>query len=182
MCLTERLLRFDDIQLDNPGSAARMESDAMAAIESLLAVINAPVEFPLVQSLIAADELVSSSLPDWGEGEPQESALSGKTVGYELLLRQGRVTTAFVYVQPGAGFQAFPGPLPGGRSSESTRPDVLRRFGKPSRSGGTQTLPVLGRQGGWDRFEVGPVCIHFQYNEVDERIRLVTLMVTGNAP
>jgi hypothetical protein len=164
------------------GSVVRKEGDVMATMESLLAVIDEPAESPILQSLIDADHLTASSGPHLGEGEARRSVMASKTAGYELQLCRGRVATAFIYVQPADGFQAFSGPLPGGLSSASTRRDVLRQFGKPSLSGAAQTVPVLGHQGGWDRFEVGAVCIHFQYIGSDDRIRLVTLMVAGNAP
>ena len=40
----------------------------------------------------------------------------------------------------------------------------------------------LGRQGAWDRFAVGEASVHFQYTEPGERIRLVTIMIRGEAP
>jgi hypothetical protein len=116
------------------------------------------------------------------EGASARFYLSGPAVGYQLMHSGGMVHTAFVYVAPRDGFRQFSGPLPGGLTAQGTRAEVRRRFGNPSRSGEAQTFPDIGHQGAWDRFEVGPVCIHFQYMGSGERIALVTLMAAGTAP
>ena len=76
----------------------------------------------------------------------------------------------------------FVGVLVSGLTPGSTREEVSQRLGRPSRSGEAMTLPILGRQGSWDRYDGEKVSIHFQYAESEDRIRLVTLMVADVAP
>jgi hypothetical protein len=154
----------------------------MASAEALMAVIDASVESDAVRDLIAADRLLTSSEPDLEEGEPVLSHLSGPVAGYQLQCREGRVTAAFLFVEPAEGYEPFPGPLPGGLSASDKRPDVLRRFGSPERSGAAFTHRILGQQGAWDRFLLGPVCVHFQYADLEDRIGRVTLAAARSAP
>ena len=154
----------------------------MATVEALMAIVGAPVDAEGVRTLIAADHLVASAEPDLEEGEPPRSYLSGPAAGYEIMHCERQVNTVFLYAAPAEGFEPFRGSLPGGLTAQATRQEVLRRFGIPERSGEAVTIPGLGRQGAWDRFVVGSVCVHFQYTEPEERIHLVSLMVAGKAP
>src|SRR5205085_12607997 len=115
-------------------------------------------------------------------GELRRSYLSGPAVGYQLMHCRGRVVTAFLCAEPVEDFVAFRSPLPGGLPTGATRSEVLARFGTPERSGEAVTNPGLGGQGAWDRFVVGGVCVHFQYTESGERVRLVSVMIAGEAP
>jgi len=154
----------------------------MATIDELMAVVGTPVDSDAVKLLIGSDRLVASAEPDLEEGEPQRAFLSAQSAGYQFVHCRGAVVTAFVYVIPADGFRPFSGPLPGGLSASATRQEVLDRYGIPSRSGAAVTIAGLGRQGPWDRFDVGRVCVHFQYTESGERIRLVSVMVADEAP
>src|SRR5262249_5808775 len=102
--------------------------------------------------------------------------------GYQLMCVEGTVVVAFAYAMPAEEFEPFRRSFPGGLSATATRSDVLHRFGAPERSGEPASIPGVGRQGAWDRFRVGSVCVHFQYTEPEERIRLVTLMLANCAP
>lgn len=154
----------------------------MATVDALMVIVGAPVDSEGVRTLIAADHLVASTEPDLEEVEPPRSYLSGPAAGYQIIHCEGQVDTVFLYAVPAEGFEPFRGPLPGDLSARATRQEVLRRFSIPERSGEASTIPGLGRQGAWDRFVVGSVCVHFQYTEPEERIRLVSLMVAGKAP
>jgi hypothetical protein len=153
----------------------------MASAEELMAVVGVPAVADAVLALIASDGLVASSDPDLEEGELVRSSLSGFAAGYELLCREGRVNSAFIFVVPSQGYTPFSGPLPGGLSASDTRPAVRRRFGTPERSGDPFTHRVLGQQGAWDRFKVGPLYVHFRYIDPDERIGQVTIMLAEHA-
>jgi len=154
----------------------------MASAEELMAIVGVPVVADAVRALIASDGLVASSDPELEEGEPVRSNLSGPAAGYELLCRAGRVDSAFIFVVPSQGYTPFAGSLPGGLSASDTRQDVRRRFGMPERSGDAFTHRILGRQGAWDRFAVGPLCVHFRYIDTGERIGQVTIMLAESAP
>jgi hypothetical protein len=154
----------------------------MTTIETISAVVGQALDSDEVQSLVVADRLTLSAEPELEEGEPRRFYLSNHAAGYQLMYRLGRIDTAFIYVQPAEGFQPFGRPLPAGLSSEATRHEVRRQFGSPSRSGAARIVAGLGRQGAWDRFDMGQVCLHFQYAEPDERVRLVTIMTAETAP
>lgn len=154
----------------------------MATAEELFAVVGSPVDSPAVRAMVTADALAASTEEDLEEGEPLRSYLSNPIVGYQLMHHSGRVVTAFLYAEPGEGFAAFPGPLPGKLPRGATRAQVRARFGTPERSGEPFTSPFLGRQGAWDRFAVGGVRVHFQYTDPEQRVRLVTVMTAADAP
>lgn len=154
----------------------------MPTIEELIAVVGTPVDSVAVRLLIASDGLIASAEPDLEEGEPQRAYLSAHSAGYQLMHCGREILTAFVYVEAAEGFQTFSGPLLGGLPDHATRQAVLERFGLPSKSGTAVTIAGLGRQGAWDRFDIGRVCIHFQYTESDERVRLLSVMLPCNAP
>jgi len=154
----------------------------MATFDELTEVVGTPVNSLAVVRLLAADGLESTSEPDLEEGEPPQGFLKAPASGYALKWQAGRITSAFLYVVPADGCQSFTGVLPGGLTGVSTRQDVRGRFGVAERSGEATSLPFLGRQGAWDRFRVGPVCVHFQYTEPDERIQQITLMAPDIAP
>lgn len=154
----------------------------MPSLESLIVLVGEPVDAPSVQALIASEQLRASTEEDLEEGEPSRSHLSSPTGGYVFTHTLGRVDTLFVYVKPKDGYAAFRGVLTNGLTARSTRTDVRKSLGTPSRSGEPQTLPVLGRCGGWDRFDSKILCLHFQYSEPDEEIELITVMMANIAP
>jgi hypothetical protein len=69
-----------------------------------------------------------------------------------------------------------------GLSALSTRTDVRRNLGTPSRSGEAQTVAPLGRFGAHDRFDSNKLCLHFQYTEPEQTIELITVMTADTAP
>jgi len=154
----------------------------MATAGALFAVVGLSVHSEAVRALVAADALVDSTEADLEEGESPRSYWSGPASGYELVHCRGRVTSAFLYAEPTDGFAAFSGLLPGGVPQGATRRQVLALFGTPERSGEATTIAPLGRQGPWDRFAVGGVRIHFQYNEPFECVQLVSIMTADVAP
>jgi hypothetical protein len=151
----------------------------MATIEGLMEIVGARTDAANVQAISAADNLTLSTEPDLEEGEPLRSYLSNPAIGYQLMCVEGIVATVFVYVVPSEGFNAYSGSLPGGISALAIRSDVRGRFGVPQRTGEAVSIAGLGRQGAWDRFDLGSVYVHFEYNEPEQRIRLVSLMAPG---
>jgi hypothetical protein len=151
-------------------------------MESLVALVGQPVDAPAVRALIESERLQSSTGPDSEEGEPVRAYLSDPDGGYEFSHRLGRINTLFVYVRPAQGNAAFRGALVHGLSARSTRADVRRELGTPTRSGEARTVAPLGRFGAHDRFDSTDRCLHFQYAEPDEKIQLITVMTTDTAP
>jgi hypothetical protein len=150
-------------------------------MDSLAALVGQPVDAPAVRAMIASERLQSSTDADLEEGEPVRSHLSSRGAGYEFTHVLGRITTLFVYVTPAAGTAAFKGKLIHGFSPRSTRTDVRRKLGTPSRSGEARTISPLGRVGAHDRFDSKHSCVHFQYTEHEE-IELITVMTSDTAP
>lgn len=154
----------------------------MTTLESLMGLVGRPVTAADVQSLIAADGLIASTEPDLEEGELARSYLSCPIGGYLLSHSGGRVNTLFVFLVPTDEYRAFSAQLIAGLSSSSSREDVRLAFGLPARSGESQTLPILGRKGAWDRYDQRSLCIHFEYTEPEERVRQITVMTADTAP
>jgi hypothetical protein len=141
---------------------AGIGSSVTITLDTLATLIGQDPSHPVVQGLIRKGRLSGSSDPE-GDGEVRRYYLSDSEGGYELVHMQRRIVTAFLYVRPGVGFSPFSGTLPGGLSSESTRADVRRTLGEPSRSGEETTIPGLGRKGAWDRYDYPGICFHIQY-------------------
>jgi hypothetical protein len=154
----------------------------MPTLESLMAVVGSRVDSPAVAALIESERLALSAEPDLEEGEPQRHYLSNPAHGYLMQLSNGRIETLFVFLVPTEEYESFDGALTWGLSGESTRSDVLRCLGRPERSGEAQTIAGLGRQGTWDRFMLGGICLHCQYTEPKERLRQLTVMAADIAP
>ena len=154
----------------------------MPTLESLMALVGQPVTATDVRSLVAADGLIASTEPDLEEGEAPRSYLSCPARGYLLSHTSGRVNALFVFLVPIDEYRAFSQALIAGLSAVSTREDVRLAFGKPARSGEAKTVPVLGRKGAWDRYEQGSLCVHFEYTDPEERVRLITVMTVDTAP
>jgi len=154
----------------------------MPFMESLIDLVGQPVDATAVQALIASEQLQSSTEEDLEEGEPVRSHLSSCTGGYALSHTLGRLDTLFVHVRPKGEYATFREALVHGLTPQSTRSDVRRRLGTPSRSGEAQNHPPLGRYGAWDRFDTDVLCLHFQYTEAGEEIDLITVMMPDMAP
>jgi len=146
-----------------------------------MAVVGLPVNSDVVQALVVADALASSTEEDLEKGEPVRSYLSNPRAGYQLMHHSGRISTAFFYAQPAEGFTAFPGPLPYGLPRGADRTQVRVQLGVPERSGEPFTSTVLGTQGAWDRFAVGDIRVHFQYSAPEQRFRLMSVMAAMKA-
>ncbi len=154
----------------------------MQTMESLINLVGERVESTIVRALIESEQLQSSIGEDLEEGEPVRSHLLGRSKGYAFSHTFGRLDTLFVYVKPKDEYAAFCGLLPHGLTARSTRSDVRKALGTPSRTGEPQTLPPLGRHGAWDRYDSKVRCIHFEYSEPGEEIELITVMMADTAP
>jgi hypothetical protein len=151
-------------------------------MDQVLALIGQSVDSEAVQALVESAPLTESNEPDLEEGEPPRHSLTNPRDGYELTCVRGRITAAHLYLVASKEYRPFCGTLVSGLSPRSTRGEVHRVLGRPSRSGEARTVPILGRQGPWDRYDGEIVCVHFQYAEPVDRIRLITLMAADVAP
>ncbi|MEZ5938270.1 MAG: hypothetical protein R3C52_08615 [Hyphomonadaceae bacterium] len=62
------------------------------------------------------------------------------------------------------------------------RGEVLKRLGRPAKSGGVLNDPVLGKLGPWDRFAKDRYSIHVQYGVDSDRVERITLMRADFVP
>ena len=154
----------------------------MLSMESLAELVGQPVDAPAVRALVATERLRSSTEPDLEEDEPVRSHLLDPEGGYSFSHESSRIRALFVYVRPTGDAAAFAGPLVDGLTARSTRADVRRVMGAPSRSGEPRTVAPLGRYGGYDRYDAEHVCVHFQYTEPGEFIEQITVMTADAAP
>ena len=61
-------------------------------------------------------------------------------------------------------------------SFSSSRSEVIRRFGRPSKSGEARVHKILGEYGAWDRYDRSEYSIHIEYHPHTDRIKRITLM------
>lgn len=69
-----------------------------------------------------------------------------------------------------------------GYTTETTRKDIRKKLGKPT-SRGDNVKAFLTRDAvSWDRYDLPAVAMHFEYNEHDQKLHLITLMRLEDAP
>jgi len=89
----------------------------------------------------------------------------------------GAVLTIFLYGKRFEGHQPYKKTLPAGLSSfEASKADIIKRFGRPNRSGRKNaTMPA------WVRYELGAYVMHLEFPDEPSRIDRITLMTPGAA-
>lgn len=65
---------------------------------------------------------------------------------------------------------------------DAGRSDVIHKYGPPRKSGEPKAIPVLGKQGAWDRWDFGEYSMHVQYAHDEDKVMLVTLMHPSALP
>ena len=88
------------------------------------------------------------------------------------------VTTIFLYADESRYFAEGLQDIP----FSATRQQTLERLGRPSKSGGGISDPILGEYGPCDRFERSDYSVHIEYRVDADRIKLVTLMRADIVP
>jgi len=61
-------------------------------------------------------------------------------------------------------------------SFSTSREEVRRRFGKPTKSGAKLHVAGLGPRGAWDRFLIGKAVVHFQFSIEGDEIDMISIM------
>lgn len=64
----------------------------------------------------------------------------------------------------------------------SGRQQVIARLGMPSLSGEPRRHDILGAYGAWDRYDFEGHSVHFTYEQLENRIHQITLMLSAIAP
>jgi hypothetical protein len=62
-------------------------------------------------------------------------------------------------------------------NARTGRTFIIERMGIPSKSGQEMELPILGRRGGFDRYDYSNYSIHFEYVVGRQDIKMITLML-----
>lgn len=97
--------------------------------------------------------------------------VKAKDSRYEMILSIDKVIkTIFIFPVEGKldGFDF---------DSRRGRGFILERFGIPSRSGQEMDFPILGRKGGFDRYDNDNYSIHFEYTLGRQGIEMITIML-----
>ena len=91
----------------------------------------------------------------------------------------GRLVSVFLYSkQKEQGYSQYTLPLPLGISFGQSKPDLLRRIGNPSASGGGKK-GVFGYIPEWIKYEKGRYSLHIEFANETGLIQMVTLMPRG---
>ena len=102
-----------------------------------------------------------------------------KNHGLELRCdRDDKISVIFLYADDYNGFDEGLFEIPFSLS----RAQVQEHFGRPSKSGGKISDPVLGEYGAWDRFIRPGHAVHIEYRTDSDRIRKITLMRSDVVP
>jgi len=103
--------------------------------------------------------------------EDGSRSLGDESGAIELLVdAAGRLDT--IFLQPGSAAVTELG-----IAASFKRGDVLAKFGEPSTGGGGTVHPILGRYGGWDRWDAAERNMHVEYAPDSDTVVMVTLMV-----
>lgn len=89
-----------------------------------------------------------------------------------------RVTTIFLYADVSRHFAEGLHDIP----FSATRQQTLALLGRPSRSGGRISDPILGEFGPWDRFDGSDYSVHIAYRADADRIKQITLIRADRIP
>lgn len=102
--------------------------------------------------------------------------LSYRNAGISFHAEHDRnATTIFVYLVADDRYQAFGGKLPRGLLAGDSQAKVRKRLGKPTKTGGGGTVPVLGKMPIWDCYENDSYSLMIHYNEGKSAIQQITI-------
>jgi hypothetical protein len=97
---------------------------------------------PVVALLYSIDQ--HRTVSSW----PDSNYLIYKKLGFDLMVRAGKVKTLFLFADGADGHAAYRGELPAGLTWRSTRADVEARLGAPVKSGGDGVIPFWAEYAG----------------------------------
>jgi hypothetical protein len=97
-----------------------------------------------------------------------------KARGISLVLRNDHVLAVQLHAGGRDSFSRYDGPIMGGATFEMTRDDLRNLLGVPQRSG-EATTGILGKMPPWDRWSLGGVCLHAEYEADTKGVRLFTM-------
>ena len=95
--------------------------------------------------------------------------------GIAVLLKDHRIASIFLYAEGHDGYQAYRGNL-GNLRLGASKQTVRFLFGQPSAARETADFEVLGTVPIYDRYDYDEFSYHFQYDEIETRLRMLTIM------
>jgi len=95
--------------------------------------------------------------------------------GAALLLKNGSVSSVFLYADGHDGFTGFQGDT-GGLRMNSSKQVVRYKFGNPTQFRDAPADPVLGTVPIYDRYDYDSYSYHFQYDPTGTRMLMMTIM------
>lgn len=147
----------------------------MTSAETLIRLIELPADSDAVRELIAADGLTSSADMEYDGEESQTTCLSAPGLGFDLMIRDGRVNTVHLSFVSFGNRAVFAGTLPSGLSANSTRSDVAAVLGTPVRCGENRSHPMKASHAVWDRFDRYGVRLTFRYVRRSEQLTSIVI-------
>ena len=99
-----------------------------------------------------------------------------------MLSEEGRILVVFLYQAGRHGYSLYKGTLPLGLDMTMKRSSVRALLGAPQFAMEATTLPRLGRQGPFDRYDRPTFCTGLDYDEMTEQILTVSLMLPVRIP
>ena len=133
--------------------------------KKVIDVLTEISEYSIEYNDIGVDENIE---PTW--------TVKAKDGKYEMILSIDKtIRTIFIFpiqgILDGFDFDASRG-----------RTFIIERLGTPSKSGQEMLLPILGRKGGFDRYDYDAYSIHFEYTLGQQSIEKITLMLPQVLP
>lgn len=116
---------------------------------------------------------IYDSLP---EGDAQEYYVADPKKRWEFLL-MGDNIVAVIFLYLSKGYEEF-----GGLDHQTSRAEVLEKYGTPTFSAEQRESPLLGRTGAWERYDFHTHAMHIQHCVDSDKIDKVTLMIPSAAP
>jgi len=110
------------------------------------------------------------------EGDEQEYCVKALDESWEFLIESDHtIKTIFLFLSNGYGHF-------NGISSSTTKKEVIRKLGKPTKQGEAQEISILGNFGAWERYDRDEYALHIEHSAHSDTIVKITLMLLRVAP
>lgn len=110
------------------------------------------------------------------EAEEQEFFVSAPDESWEFHLgKDNTITTIFLFLTK--GFGEFDGV-----NQFTTRDEILKKYGSPTKYSQEKTIPILGKVGAWERYDYENYVLHFSHCVNSDKIDKISFMLPNPAP
>lgn len=98
------------------------------------------------------------------------------SMGLQLVLDETGVISAVFLFNGEEGYATYDGPMPGGIAFTMDRAEVRASLGSPERAEEPKSIPILGPQPAWDRFDYNGLKLACDYSADLDGIVQITIM------